>query len=57
MRYLQLLLFFAVVIVSYRWLGSPLPVVATASPTPEIEAPTTTPPAETEAVPTEIPNE
>lgn len=57
MRYLQLLLFFAVVIMSYHFMGSPLPRVASQLAPTDVEAPVDEPAADTEAVPTEIPNE
>ncbi|MCB0347262.1 MAG: hypothetical protein KDD37_00420 [Bdellovibrionales bacterium] len=58
MRYLQLLLFFALVIVSYRFLGSPLPRVATVSAPAQAPVDTVnTQDTETDPVPTELPNE
>lgn len=57
MRYLQLSIFFALVIASYHFLGSPLPRVASDIPA-EIEIPATeTVTPEIEALPTELPNE
>jgi hypothetical protein len=57
MRYLQLMLFFAVVIVSYHFMGSSLPRVASPVPSTEMEAPIEVVPTEAETVPAEIPNE